>query len=652
MSLKRTLHLLVLGVMLAALFAACGDNTATTGPAATTAAPAATTAAATTAAATTAATTAAATTAATTTAAATTAVATTAVATTAATTTTAVATTAATTTTAAATTPSGGSSDVIEAVKFDGTSGKKGGQLVLAFAGQGPSQLNPYYAGETVAVNNIRMIYAYVIGQSNNAKYYPYLVTEVPTVDNGDVVVTGSKMDITLKLKPNQKWSDGSALTSADYKYTWQWVTDKDNTGLYTDTTPWNLISSVDTPDANTVVLHFSQVLGPYLNFLNGFYPLPQKVWSTYPIKNDPSKFSEATKPTVTSGPFKVDEFVADDRITYSRNENFAWAWGFNAYLDKIVFRFTKDANSAVAALQSGDLDEVENLDDNAVDANTKIAAASNAKFDIAPQFSWEYLQFNLSNPLFQEKAVRQALLQAIDREALVKQFRTPKTVVLPANCNPISAFCNQALKPYAYDPAAAKKLLDDAGWVAGSDGIRAKGGKKLSFTLSSTTAPVRGATAQVMLQYWKAIGVDAKFQAYSSTQFFGPWANDGILAKGKFDIGMFAQTADVDPDSGYGNYHSSQIPTDANKGNGGNYGRINDPKIDKDLDTEKGTVDLAARKSAFSDFYQILYDNVYEASLYTRVNNYLVSNKVHNYKANPTTDANLWNAVELWVDQ
>jgi peptide/nickel transport system substrate-binding protein len=640
--------------MIAALLAACGDNTATV-PAATTAA--ATTAAATTAAATTsaAATTAAATSAAATTAAATSAAATTAAATSAAATTAAATSAAATTaaaTTAAATTAAtaGGSSDIIENVKMDGTSGKKGGQLVLAFAGQGPSQLNPYYGGETVAVNNARMIWGYVIGQSSNAEYYPYLVTEVPTLDNGGVKVTGDKMDITLKLKPNQKWSDGSAMTSADYKYTWQWVTDADNTGLYADTTPWKLITSVDTPDTNTVVLHFSQILGPYLNFLNGFYPLPQKVWSTYPIKNDPSKFAESTQPTVTSGPFKVDEFVADDRITYSRNDNFSWAWGFNAYLDKVVFRFTKDANSAVAALQSGDIDEVENLDDNAVDANTKIAAASNAKFDIAPQFAWEYLQFNLDNPLFKSKAVRQALLQAIDREALVKQFRTPKTVVLPTNCNPISAFCNQTLKPLPYDLAAAKKLLTDDGWAPGADGIMAKGGQKLSFTLSSTTAPVRVATAEVILTYWKALGADAKFQSYASTAFFGPWANDGILSRGKFDIGMFAQTADVDPDSGYGNYHSSAIPTDANKGNGANYGRINDPKIDAALATEKATVDIAARKAAFADFYKVIYDNVYEGSLYTRVNNYIVSNKVHNYKANPTTDANLWNVVELWV--
>jgi peptide/nickel transport system substrate-binding protein len=652
MSLKRALHLLVLGVMVAAILAACGDNTATTAPAATTAA--ATTAAATTAAATTAAaTTAAATTAAATTAAATTAAATTAAATTAAATTAAATTAAATTaaaTTAAATTAAtaGGGSDIIETIKPDGTTGKKGGQLVWAFSGQFPSQLNPYYAGETVAVNVGRMVYAYMVGQSPNSKYYAYLLSEVPTLENGDVKVTAdNKMDITLKLKPGVKWSDGSALTSKDVAFTWKWMTDPDNTSLYADTSAWLLISGVDAPDASTAVLHFKQVYGPYLNFLNGYYPLPESVWGKIATKDDPSKSPEATKPTLSSGPFKVDEFTASDRITLSRNDNFSAVWGFNAYLDKVIFRSSADAATAIAAVAKGDLDEAENLDDNQGQA---AAAVANAKYDIAQQYSWEYLQYNLSNPLFQDKNVRLALLEAIDRDALIKQFRTPKTVVLPVNLPQFSSFANTALKPRPFDPEGAKKLLDDAGWKAGADGIRAKDGKKLAFTLASTTAPVRKSTAEVMLTYWKAIGADVKFQPYDSNSFFGPWSSDGILAKGKYDIGMFAQTADVDPDSGYGNYVSTQIPTDANKGNGANYGRINDPAIDKIFNDERSTADQGKRKDLFVQFQQIMYDNTYEGSLYSRVNNYIVSNKVHNFKSNPTTDANFWNAVELWV--
>lgn len=632
---KKGLSFLALSGMITLLLAACGDPTATT---ATTAAP--TTAKATTV---------AATTAASTTAVATTASAATTAATTAASAaTTAVPTTAApAATTAAATT--GGASDLIENLKLDGTSGKKGGQLVFAFSGQFPSLLQPYYASETVAIILTRQIFAYLIGQSNNNKYYAYLLTEVPTIENNGVKVSadGKTMDINLKLKPGVKWSDGSAMTSKDVAYTWKWMTDPDNASLFADISPWQLITGVDTPDDSTAVLKFKQVYGPYLTFLNGFYPLPEKVWSKIAMKSDPSKAPESQTPTLTSGPMKVDEFVADDRVVLSRNDNFQPVWGFNAYLDKVIYRNTSDTNIALASIGKGELDEAENLDDNSGQVASKVP---NTKFDIAPWYSWEYISFNLSNPLFQDKAVRKAMDMALDKQAIIKQFRTPKTIPLAVNVVPLSAFADKSLQPSKYDPEGAKKMLDDAGWKPGADGIRAKDGKQLSFSLFSTTAPIRQATAEVMTTYWKAIGVAVKFQGYKNTELFGPFANDGILARGKFDMAMYGSTADIDPDSSYGAYHSSQIPSEENKGNGGNYGRINDKGIDKALDDQRNTVDQGKRKEAWFSFQKILYDNTYEISLYNRVNNYVVSNRVKNFKPNATTDGNFWNVVEISV--
>ncbi len=654
MSFKRAFHLMLLGLMVAMLLAACGDSTATTGTtttaassattaavAATTAAPATTAAVAATTAAT--ATTAAAT--ATTAAPATTAAVT---ATTAAPATTAAATAttaAATTTTAAA---SGGSADIVENVKFDGTSGKKGGQFVYAYSGQFPTSVNPYYVGDNVAIEIVNITYGFLIGQSNNNKYYAYLLSQVPTLENGGVKVSsdGKTMDVNLKLKPGVKWSDGSAMTSKDLAYTWKWVTDADNAGVQQDLSAWQLITGVDTPDDSTAVLHFSQVYGPYLNFLNGYYPMPQAVWSKIPVK-DAEKSPESDVPTVTSGPFKVTEFTADDRVTLSRNDNFTPVWGFNAYLDKVIFRNTPDANSALASVSKGDLDSAENLDDNQGAAAAKVP---NAVYDIAQQYSWEYLQLNLTNPIFQDKAVRQALDMALDKQALIKQFRTPKTAQTAVDVSPLSPFFDKSLSISKYDAAAANKLLDDAGWKLGADGVRAKGSQKLSFVLSSTTAPVRKSTAEVMLTYWKAIGADVKFQPYKSSEFFASYTKDGILAKGKFDIGMFAQVGGIDPDGSFNNYASVAIPTDANKGNGSNYGRINDPIIDKALADQRATVDQGKRKDAWVAFQKSLHDNLWELPLYTRVNNYVVSSKVKNYKPNATTDGNLWNVVELYV--
>ncbi len=96
--------------------------------------------------------------------------------------------------------------------------------------------------------------------------------------------------------------------------------------------------------------------------------------------------------------------------------------------------------------------------------------------------------------------------------------------------------------------------------------------------------------------------------------------------------------------------YHSTQIPSDSNAGTGGNYGRINDKNLDKALDDQRLTVDQSKRKESWYQFQKIIYDNSYELSLYSRVNNYVVNNKVKNFKPNPTTDANFWNIVEIYL--
>jgi peptide/nickel transport system substrate-binding protein len=615
---KKLLHFFVVGIMLAALLSACGASptstpvpaTATTAPRPTTAAPVATTAVP---------------------------VATTAVSS---------ATSPAATTAAVATTAPAPANDLFETPKWD-TAGKKGGTFVYSFAGQFPSNLQPYYVSQVVASTVWHQVYSTLINQSDNAKYYAYMLTEIPSLENSGVKLNsdGKSMDVTLKLKPGLKWSDGSALTSKDLAFTHKWIIDKENASLTRETDSWKLITAVETPNDSTAVLKFSQVYGPYLNFLANFQPLPEKIWSKIPLK-DAAKSNEATVPTVTSGPMKVEEFTAGDRIVLARNDNFSPVFGFNAYLDKVIYRNTTNSNAGIAAVTKGDLDHVENIDDNQLDAASKVP---NSKSGSVQQLSYEFLQFNLTNPILADKNVRMALDMAIDKPALIKQFRAPTAEQLAVTLSPLSAFYNKSLTPTKFDVEAAKKVLEDGGWKAGADGVRVKDGKRLAFSLASTNAAVRVATAEVLIAYWKAIGAEVKFVAYA-TELFAPWANDGILARGRFDVGMFGQVTNIDPDGGYVNYHSSQIPTDANNGNGNNYGRITDPQIDKLLDDQRATVNLNARKEAWASWAKIMYDNRYVSTLFTRTSNYVTVNKIKNFRSNPTTATNFWNIHEVYI--
>jgi peptide/nickel transport system substrate-binding protein len=178
-----------------------------------------------------------------------------------------------------------------------------------------------------------------------------------------------------------------------------------------------------------------------------------------------------------------------------------------------------------------------------------------------------EYLTFNLSNPLFRDKAVRKAPELALDKQGLVNHYRLARANQMIGNYFPRNPFINLSLKPAPYDPEEAKKLLEAAGWKVGPDGIRVKDGKRMAFTLSSTTVPVRVAAAPGMQAYWRVIGAEVNFQAFSPAEYFNTWNQNGILARGRFDVGMFAISESVELDGNYYQYHSSQIPSQAHLG-------------------------------------------------------------------------------------
>lgn len=538
--------------------------------------------------------------------------------------------------------PGGGDvADLIEDVKFDGTKGKRGGELNLD--GFGPVSFQPFYDGADQI--NV-LVHASLLGVSDHAKYFPYLLAQVPTLANGSVKLSpdGKGMDLTLKLKPGLRWSDGSPLTSKDLAFTVKWVNDPDQSGI--DTSVWSKITRVETPDNETAVLKFNQVFGPYLDFLANFIPLPEKAWSTVPIKNLSATSPESKLPSVTSGPFRVVEFVDGGRVTLIRNDYFSPVFGFNTYLDKIVYRVHPNDKSLLDSIAKGELDSF-TLDKAQIDTFSKIP---NSHIGFEKETAIEYLQLNLTNPLFQDKAVRQALDLALDKPALIALTPYPQTAGLSALVMlPSMLFANHSLQPTHYNPEAARQLLEGAGWKPGPDGIRVKNGQRLAFSLVSTDNRNRRQIAPVIVTYWKAIGVEVSTQLVYGADLFGPWVSNGKLARGQYDVGMFANTFGLDNDSAYINYHSSEIPSDANGGNGANYGRINNPQIDQALDLQRHTPDQVQRKAAWqTTIQQVLYEDSYEIPLYTFGYTYWISDRVKNYK--PFNQI-FWNAVEMYLD-
>ena len=181
-------------------------------------------------------------------------------------------------------------------------------------------------------------------------------------------------------------------------------------------------------------------------------------------------------------------------------------------------------------------------------------------------------------HPILGDLKVRQAIDCAIDRKAIVDKLLFGKA---KAGASEIAHGwgVNLDLKLVAHDPEKAKKLLEEAGWKAGPDGIRQKDGMRLRLKITTTTGnKLREMVQQVLVDQMKKLGIEFYIENVPSSVLFGSWANDADRKKGRYDIMMYTTGPGIDPHQQFeGYFHSKNIPTEANGGSGYNYTRHRD---------------------------------------------------------------------------
>ena len=497
----------------------------------------------------------------------------------------------------------------------------KGGTLVFAIW-QEPTTLASIYANQTVAGVVNETVVEGLLNTDTDGSFYPVLAKAVPTLANGGVTISadGKKMDVTYDLLPGVKWSDGEPFTSADVKFTWETYI-KDPKVVTTE--GYTQIESVDTPSDTQVVMHYKTLYGPYATRFNDGI-IPKHVLQNVP---DISKSDYNLKP-IGTGPFKITEFVSADHITAERNPNYRTAG--KPLLDKVVFRSVPSREVAVAQLQAGEVDGMWNLleaqiPDLKKDANIKVVAT--------PSPSVERIELNLAkpadpiadpkvpHPVLADINVRRALLLATPKQQLIDKllFGQAKSGTSPISQGWASP---KGLAQESYDPAKAKQLLDQAGWVPGSDGIRSKAGARASLTIVTTTGDkVREQVEQILADEWKAIGIELQIKNQPSAVFLsGSYSAGDPRKKGDIDMWMYASSPQIDPHQTLNQrYTSGNIPTAANNGSGQNYTRFSNPDVDRLIADAGSTVDLTRRAKDYADALKILNDNVPIIWLYDR---------------------------------
>jgi peptide/nickel transport system substrate-binding protein len=500
--------------------------------------------------------------------------------------------------------------------------------------------------------------------------FQPQLATEVPTIENGDVRVSGSTMAVTYKLRHGVQWSDGQPFTAKDVVDTvnFFYLKFKDNNPTQVfSTSGWDQISSVTTPDDYTAVVNYKSVYGPYLTNLAGPYGvlpshLLQQSWSAggdltrtkLAIDNTPAN-PAAYKGTDTwdkwlvgTGPFVFKEWVPGDHLTMVKNN--LW-WGTHkAYLDEITLKFEPDPNAQLADLRTSTIDL--GLDFRAT-LLSPLAHLPNVTTVVLPDSGAEKLDLNLKNKYLADLTIRKAINMSIDKQRMVDTLLEGRTTVPPDSwiCIGLSAWCADPSVPTTkYDPAGAKRLLDDAGYkvqTSGTDrGYRAfKDGTTISINLVTTSGNTLREQQEVQIGYdLQAIGIKVPmpFKNPTAGKLYGAYAALGVLFNHAFDMAMYTNMAPGgEPDYWYGAYVCDQIPTPANGGVGQNDVQECNPAVDAAFKAGRNTVSQTERKQAYVNAQKALATDLPEIPLYQHVTVNAYNNKLGGYKGN----------VDVWLN-
>lgn len=372
-----------------------------------------------------------------------------------------------------------------------------GGQITITIVGD--PLFNPHHPRHYVeSVMATRILFPGLTRLDDEMKPSPHLAKSWDVTPDG--------LTWTFKLQDKAVWHDGTPVTAEDVRFTFMDVVANPEQGSAARNN-FRMVTDVEVVDDHTVKFHLaspSASLAACMSYNAGI--LPKHVLAGQDINN----FDQFNKRNpIGSGPFKMKEYVSGQYVTLERFDDY---FEGPPLLDFIHYKVLPDPNTQVAQLLSGEIDMM--IVDNPANI-PKLQAASHVAISPTPQVNYTYLAPNTTRAPFDDTLVRQAMMYAMDRNAMVTSIMKDYAQIANGPISPaLTYYHNPDVKKYNYDPAKAKQLLDQAGWVAGSDGIRQKDGKKLTFMITVPRVHVYEQVGTLAQQYFKDVGIDAKFEA------------------------------------------------------------------------------------------------------------------------------------------
>ncbi|HEY0393938.1 MAG TPA: peptide ABC transporter substrate-binding protein [Candidatus Elarobacter sp.] len=506
------------------------------------------------------------------------------------------------------------------------------GHLIIGTAGEEPDNLNEMYAHSDAADQIANLIYEPLFRYDPNGDFVPAAATVVPTLENGGISKDGKT--VVIRFRKGMTWSDGEPYDARDFVFTWHAALNPANNVKLRN--GWDDITAIGlSPDNLTATIHLKQVYSGLLGIFAfggaAYPPLPAHVLAKLP---DINRAPFNTKP-LSSGPFVLRQWNHGSSLELVANPKY---WRGKPGLDAITYKVVPNADTLFNELKTHEVDVYESIPEAQIAQLPSVSGYTVSKQLVA---NYRRLEFNTARPVLSDVRVRKAVAMGVDWDRMNRTIYHGYNVRAVSDLLPSNWAAPKGITSYPYDPAAAKKLLDDAGWTTGADGVRAKDGTPLAFSVSTTPSKPANVQAEVqMQQQLKDLGVRLEIKNYPTSLLF---SREGPIYTGKFDTEFTIATNAPDPDN-EGLWSGKFIPP-----HGANTSWLNDPVLTRDSHDALLTFDRAKRRQYYQEMAERIHALVPVVYLYWQNSFTAVNSDLKNWKP-ASYISNYWNCWEWTI--